>query len=840
MRCQNCGKMLPDDSVFCDGCGMEVNPSVPFENHVQAKHWAAHGNSGSQKRSVPKGAKIAIGTIAAAALVCLGGVGGYFFAKSTLPEFMGVTFVNAASFPDGALREAVSRQLDSNHDGMLSNEERRSAVSLKATPLGIEFNADAEAALPGIDPMPGNAPEWSGLENVSIGFAGIERLPELQKVECGGVNVESVDFSGNPKLEYVDLRGSDISSIDLSNNKEITTVLCDPSVQITGLSESGLYFTDLITTVNLSEPNGDKDLYWVDYDEKVRPIAVQSKLSTTEYRYDDFGRLASAGIQGSTPSYTFEYDGSGRLASMVDNLQTGRSRGSAQYSYDEAGMLVATSIATTGSITSRTYEYADGKLASMTTEGQYEGSLTSQVQKATLTYDGEHATEAVTVFETMSSGGSTMSSAVGWRYDDTGRLIAETYSDVILNRQPGTPPGQYATIVLDEQGFPTSLTRQVGGNDMVSTAQISCNADGYIETLAIESSPGSVADGMTITVGYVKRVGSLEDRAKDAYVPKVGIDLGIGGWNAASVDDGWFASEAIAQFVASISMRDAAYVPFDSIDPVPMLGLSSNELALRAYDREMLQGRAPAVFGDAPENAQQNELPSDEGEEAAQSFKDEERQASEQASSASIDLSDPETYQSVNQYLSNFTESAFAMSEPYDSSAPQDGDTIGGWVTEFCRVNRPDVVETSLDNDYEIPGPGGGGVQGVYNMRIPIPEASDAIERYLGVNFDEAIFDGAYFAYDGWLYFGVTAPALANGIALAMSASDAGNGQVRVEYDVYRSDSPYDALDASLYAMSADELLSELDGGKLFASGEAVIEPTVDGGFKLVSMRTVR
>lgn len=839
MRCQNCGKVLPDDSVFCDGCGAKVGSPGSAEDNSQAKHWVAPATTPEPKKSFPKSAKVTIAVIAAVALLCIGGVGGYLFAKSTLPEFMGVTFVNAASFPDATLRAAVSDQLDGNHDGVLSDEEARSAATLKATPLGIEFNVDAGTALSGIDPTPGNAPEWAGMENVSIDFTGIERLSELQKIKCGGTTADFLDFSGNPNLEYVDLRGSSIASIDLSNNKNITALLCDPSVQVTGLSESGLYFTDLVTTVKRTMPGDIAVAYEVQYDPMLRPglVAIDSAGSyeTIVYEYDEFGRLVSKGLDGEDPAYTFQYDEGGRISSVTDHALTSLSHGDVRFTYDDQGRLAAREQSTQHSHGTTEYSYEGERLSSMLLTSYYATVLDNTVtQETTFLYDeGGRFTGFGTLYG--SYRGSVQRETVSFApsYDDSGRLVGEAHEQKLDEDVIGS---SWSSLTFDEAGNPAAMDYQIG-DGVDRTVQFSCNSDGYVERMEISSTVDDGIGGSMVEIGYVKRIGSLEDRAKDAYVPRVSVEFGLANWNGPMSDDLWFQGGAAPQFGAVFCMRDALYAPFDAIDPVAPFAAPQNELALRAYDREALGGRAPAVLDVESENVQQQETPSEAEEEAAQSY-EEGQETPEQTPAVSLDLADPTVYQSVNQYLSNFTESSFAMSDPYDSTAQQDGDVIGRWVTEFCRINMPDVVETSPDNDYGIPGPGGGGAQGVYNMRVPMSEVNDVLERNLGTDVDESLFNNAYYAYDGWLYFGVTAPALANGIALTTSATDVGNGRVRVEYDVYRSSSPYDPLDASLYAMSAEELLDTLDAGKLFVSGEAVVEPKAGGGFKLISMTT--
>lgn len=801
-----------------------------------------------KKRTVKTATCIAI----AVAALLLGAVGGFFAARAVLPGMFGLTFVNGVAFPDEMMRAAIEEQVDLDHNGILTENETSAIVALEVYPQSFTFLTvntvdDSNARMTGVDPTPGNAPVWSGQESRQITLEGIGCFVNIKTIVCGGVTIDHLDFAGVDGLEFVDLQGSSVGSVDLSHNASISTVFCDPSVQVVGLEEAGLYAADLPTTVTRTLPDGQVQSYEMTYLGDGRPNCLTySSGEQTElqyFKYDEAGRLSERTSGEDGPMYQYSYNEDGRIVGVTDMRQTGLSRGDYAFSYDGEGRLSSFTMQTMHSNVARSYTYDGERLGAIDLSGTYSSTGGETVQNTTIAYgESGQAWRVETWRNNGLAGPLTICDTGSYSYDDAGRLVLETDS----TEQYSTALDlYYAKATYDGNGFPTTVEYGLAESDDVRTAELACNADGYVESIAISSPENDGIGGTVFKITYVKRIGSLDDRAKKAYVPKVSIEFGLATWNGPSSDDLWFPGGGAPQYGVVFSVRDAAYVPFDSVDPVPSLALCPGELSLRAHDRDSLNG-VPAVASSA--GASEGEDLSEKQEAGSQpenssskmAEQDEENAPSKQEESVEalpgLDFSNAETYQGVNQFLSNFTEMNFARTSPFDSAAAPDGNAIGAFVGEHCRINKTDVVEYAPGNSYDIPGPGGGGARGVYNVRIPESVLDEVTQRYLGTTYDHAIFDDAYYCYDGWLYFGVTAPGTANGIALATSSEGIGDGSYRVSYAVYTSGTPYNPLDTSLYGMSEEELLGHLDGGQRAYSGTAVIRPNRDG-YQLVSMR---
>lgn len=854
--CPQCHKDIADDSVFCDGCGFCVRPDAGNATAISASVDARPQDLfvvSDGRRPKKRTVKVATCVAIAAVALCVGVVGGFFAARAVLPGMFGLTFVNNVAFPDEMMRTAVEEQVDLDHNGILTEDETSAIVALEAYPQSITFLSaenvgDSNAQMTGVDPTPGNAPVWAGQENKQISLEGIGCFPNINTIVCGGVTIDHLDFTGIENLEFVDLQGSSVGSVELSQNANISTLFCDPSVQVTGLEEAGLYATNLPTTVTRTLPDGQVQSYEMTYLGDGRPNCLTyssgDQFEIQNFKYDEAGRLSERTSDGDGSMYQYSYNEDGRIVGVADMRQTGLSRGDYSFSYDGEGRLSSFSMQTMHSDVAREYSYDGGRLGTIELSGSYSSTGGESIRNTTFSYDESGRVCGVEELSNNDIAGPlTIRDASQYAYDDAGRLVSETNSteqySVLLSES-------YAKATYDGNGFPTMVEYSLAGSVGIRTAELACNADGYVESISVLSPENDGIGGTTFEIVYVKRIGSLDDRAKEAYVPRVSIEFGLANWNGPLSDDLWFAGGGAPQYGVVFSLRDAAYIPFDSADPVPSLAACPNQLSLRAYDRGS-SSSVPSVVGSVGDSKEEIMSESPEAQVQSEGLSSESIEQSEGNTPSTqeepadallgLDLSNAETYQGVNQFLSNFTEMNFARTSSFNSAAAPDGNVIGAFVGEHCRINKTDVVEYAPGNSYDIPGPGGGGAQGVYNVRIPESILDEVTQRYLGMTYDHAIFDDAYYCYDGWLYFGVTAPGTANGIALATSSEGVGDGSYRVSYAVYTSGMPYDPLDASLYGMSESELLARLDGGQRAYSGTAVVRPNGDG-YQLVSMQT--
>lgn len=853
MICPECLQEIPDDSVFCENCGFhirvdrgktDVMPTVGVDGSEQkSRRYVAPDVPASTKRG-GVGPKIAIAVSAVVIVVCLL-VGGAFAVRTFTPGIFGLTFVNETAFPDEFLRNAVADQVDADGNGILTNEEKSVIVAIKATPESVEFLKENSLQLSSIDPTPGNAESWQSLPNRTMTLQGIGCFAEVKTLVCGGIVTESIDLSDNANLECVDVQKSEIGTIDLSGNQGLTMLACAPSVQLVGLEESGLYFTDVPIAISRTMPGGVTTSYEMAYSLATGQCLLSSMMQntgsdyvSTYFAYDDKGRLIERSVDGVGPVYTYAYDEAGRIASMTDVQGTTQSNGNYAFQYDDQGRLSSLTMGTYYSRATRVYAFGEKGLETISLTGEYASRPGETFDNYTsFAYDDQNRLSALDVVYDQDASSQQQTATATWVYDDAGRVVSETYVSKVNGMPAGDSAECYANVTYAGDGHPVSMEYQ-SGDGVVRTAQFACNQDGYLEHVSVTSPEDDGVGGSEISISYMKVVGSLADRAMSAYVPRVSIDVGLSYWNSPVSENLMFQGGAAPAWGVVFSLKDPSCVPFDSVDPAPAVALCDNESALKAYDRSATTG-VPAVQGAVTAGSEvmpELEIEQAPSGEAQETTGDTQPEPSQDATYANIDLADPATYQGVNQFLSNFTETYL----PYwDGIVVSElgADDAAAFVVDHCRINKTDVVETAPDNSYEVPGPGGGGAQGVYNMRIPIETFDEVTQRYLGATYDHSQLDGAYFAYEGWLYFGVTAPASPMGVALATSSEGLGGGQYRVSFNVYSAYVTYEALDSTLYAMSESELLERLgEGSARRASGTAVIQETGDR-WTLVSMQ---
>lgn len=562
---------------------------------------AGDGSDGAMRLAVPVGAKklgrnrvIAISS--AAAVVVVAAIGILFAAGVFNPN----TPIDDASFPDDVIRGAVLDQLDEDGDGRLSEEEAESVTAVVYTPSGAEFatkgedidvpamraslegkssgseasasdtrNADGAASLAGSEATKDSSNGASVDDGLIESFAS---FPNLKHLIASDSDLRSIDLSGMSQLEYVDLRGNpDLTELDLSGNPNIRVLFCDADVRIAGLEEAGLYYTDLVSSMEVSEGSGRRTIE-VEYDSHARPISAAG----VDFAYDDEGRLieerqsergegawyesfsyGANGLLASASSfwaldistrvreYAYGYDDQGRLTQMA----TGLSDAGAGKAFDEAGV----------------FEYDDAALVS------YKGTDASTA----FIMDEE----GLLVSACMDDGDSQTN--VECAYGPSGAQEDYHTSSAFAT---GSTSMQADSAEYSEEGVPTSSQSSLGS--ATSAVTYECNPDGYI-TAITWTGTGGFPDRAG-RIGYVKRVGSLADRASERYVPVIRPGLktsslyGETSWNP--LDD-WFSTTADETPITMLVEG-----PFSEVNE--RLGLRSsmlyspNEVMLASYDRE--------------------------------------------------------------------------------------------------------------------------------------------------------------------------------------------------------------------------------------------------------------
>lgn len=600
---------LPDETAAMPVVGMAAN-----EAHRTDKPSA--GEMPGEPSPKKTRNKAIIGICFAAAVVMIAAIGVLVVLEPFNPD----TSIDSDAFPNDAIRGAVLAQLDEDGDGRLSNEEAQLATALVYTPEGAEFvtegnEVDVQSIRDSIkerNPGSGDAgveqPE-SGLDNSTnddgqrqagdgssdVQAQGLEgqggygsdfgeelsAFPNIKTFIASDCGLTAIDLSQMPELEYVDLRRNpDLRTFDLASNKNIKVLFCDEETDITGLDEAGLYFTDLVTSMQVSGGLANES-YTVEYDTRARLTSVTQRYSgdvptLTTYSYDDKGRLVkeerakndwytlfaygengllSAAV-GSCPlgdysppyAYAYGYDGKGNLTQLAEGTATGKSLDGATYS--DAGA----------------FSYIDGGLASYkSNDSSILFAMDDSGMLASAVRDGNGIQDMFDCAYTKEGGVS-------------------NYGDVCAYQSGTTYSNSYATTYSDA-GLPQKTASIEGSSSDETTYE--CNADGYVTKISWSSS-NEFMGGSTGTISYVKRVGSLADRATERFVPVIRpvVDaepvIGYGNWTPLQ---NWYASSGPKTTVTMFVLN-----PFDATSErigLPTYTLSCpNEEKLSAYDRE--------------------------------------------------------------------------------------------------------------------------------------------------------------------------------------------------------------------------------------------------------------
>lgn len=628
MFCTKCGCELADDVRFCPKCGSpnaraaqaETAPQRREEPGLQVQPQPGSQPSQPGETDTPSAApepkrskgRIAVLVVACMLAVVLAGMGLFFYAKANMGGVFGMTFVNATSFPDEGMRNAVSAQLDSDGDGILTADETAAVTRIELTGgaivLGgadgngkVAADTDGEdlAAAPGADAPEGSAAGESeapgagsgdeDTEGSTVGsLAGIENFPQLTTLNCRDAGLTELDLSRNPALEHVDCRGNSFATLDLSANSALTALLCDPEVEVTGLGQAGLYFTDLITGATVSRPGSSSgpSAYMISYDADGRPMTVDMEAgdysSSTAYSYDEAGRLAEVG----SGLYRFTYDDAGRLTHYACSEVGYGTSVEASYEYDEQGNLTKKNSSSSSSISKTTdtettvYSFRDGALA----ESVVTGGRSTMGYSYTFDAAGRLSQRSGAGSAT---GGIPVSNANEIAYNEQGSCIRVSSTDTFqAARSSSTNVTTFATD-YDGNGHPLR-TLYSSGNESLNTVTIDyeCNRDGYVTRASTSTDFGTYdfRNGQVIDVAYMKMVGSLEDRPARRFVPTYCFQT-EGMASSRILSQYWFQGNG-----AGLGATVAETLPHQ----VVMRGLGievnavsvPNEVLLAAYDRE--------------------------------------------------------------------------------------------------------------------------------------------------------------------------------------------------------------------------------------------------------------
>ena len=118
-------------------------------------------------------------------------------ANANAAEEDGDIAINAQNFPDKAFRKYVSKKIDSDKDGILTQKELSSVkrISLKGKKI--------------------------------VSLKGIEHFTNLQKLSCEDNKIKSLDVSKNEKLTLLDVDNNRLKKLNVRSNIKLKKLGCD-------------------------------------------------------------------------------------------------------------------------------------------------------------------------------------------------------------------------------------------------------------------------------------------------------------------------------------------------------------------------------------------------------------------------------------------------------------------------------------------------------------------------------------------------------------------------------------------------------------------------------------
>lgn len=581
--------------------GFQDASNVPGAQQVNAGQFGVAGaipNAGGVAAKPPLSPKakiirIAIGIVLVAAVVVAA-----LFMLGILPPS---TPIDAKTFPNAVIRNALLEQADRDGNGRLSAEEASSITALVYTPNGAMFFADnvqvdVDEACDVLASQAEANPAQAQMGTSETAIPDMDVLPNISTIVIRDPNITTIDATKVPNAEYVDLRGTGITSLDLSSNDNLTALFCDPEVQLYGLEDAGLYFTDLITSYKESWNSDDK--LTVEYDSLGRPMSMKKYDITYSFSYDDQGKLIRISDDRSGYDTEYQYAANGLISSYsyTPGIDVTETRNTIRFGYDANGELT---------------QIAD---------------MTDDTETMALAYDGTHLASAKDLHQLRTSSGTSMvTDFAKYQYDDAGRMTNEfsgtnpkldekidysnnyfsqtasqyTYNDInqvtsiaYENELDCSATAAIKTeFSMTSEGFParasvTMLGR--GSSPQTYSKEYTCNSDGYIVSAKGDYTGSSSSSADEVT--YVKMVGSLSDRPSRRFVPVLRVSIVPN-----SIGNG---VGTPAEYLKSTDCIRGDWWPFDvllmqpqctllsHLNIVPNYLFNPNEMSLARYDEE--------------------------------------------------------------------------------------------------------------------------------------------------------------------------------------------------------------------------------------------------------------
>lgn len=392
MFCPNCGKGVRDGAGFCTWCGAQIKP--------QAAAAPAAQPTSAPKRQRSRGPIIAVIVVA---LLIIAGAGGFLLWSTMFAPYE----IDGENFPNPAVLNAVSEQLDPDGDGKITREEAAAAAQLTisgtndVSGLGTYFpnlttlSIDAEQANDGDVIAVGDLSGLKTLEvaNTAAGSIDLSGNTGLETLTVSNApNLAVLDLSNNEKLAALKLNTTGVGELDLSANTSLVTL------EVDGEGEGAITLPATETLTNVSVPE-NRQLNGIE-NTGLREVWDVTSIRSVPASFGDAGARAD-----------IERDAQGRIASVVANNSRGTD--TYEFSYDEGGNLVGYSFSALDSDEVTIAYNENGDIASA------EGRLSSR----SYTYDDQGRVVTMNLVDEYGSSTTTFT------YDEAGNLIREFIPD---------------------------------------------------------------------------------------------------------------------------------------------------------------------------------------------------------------------------------------------------------------------------------------------------------------------------------------------------------------------------------------------------------------------------
>ncbi|WP_218975538.1 leucine-rich repeat domain-containing protein, partial [Peptoniphilus catoniae] len=137
--------------------------------------------------------------------------------------------INETNFPNYYFRNYVSKKLDKDHDGKLSDAEIAGIKSIDVRDIYLIKN------LKGIEYF--TALQTLNCDGNRLSTLDISKNAALQKLVCSNNQLTNLDVSNNPALEYLYCGANQLTNLDVSNNPALEYLYCG-ATQLTNLDVS--------------------------------------------------------------------------------------------------------------------------------------------------------------------------------------------------------------------------------------------------------------------------------------------------------------------------------------------------------------------------------------------------------------------------------------------------------------------------------------------------------------------------------------------------------------------------------------------------------------------------